>query len=90
MIRLKDVEMEYENGTAAIRGISLTIQDGGITFNRDKCVGCYTCILSCPYGALSTSNEGAIQKCELCQKNEHGKPMCVQGCPNKAIVYEER
>ena len=28
MIRLKDVEMEYENGTKAIRGISLTIEDG--------------------------------------------------------------
>ena len=32
MIRLKDVEMEYENGTAAIRGISLTIQDGEFVF----------------------------------------------------------
>ena len=28
MIRLKDVEMEYENGTRAIRGITLTIEDG--------------------------------------------------------------
>ena len=32
MIRLKDVEMEYENGTAAIRGISLEIQDGEFVF----------------------------------------------------------
>ena len=32
MIRLKDVEMEYENGTAAIRGISLDIQDGEFVF----------------------------------------------------------
>ena len=28
MIRLKDVEMEYDNGTKAIKGISLTIEDG--------------------------------------------------------------
>ena len=28
MIRLKDVEMEYDNGTKAIQGISLTIEDG--------------------------------------------------------------
>lgn len=48
------------------------------------------CILSCPYGALSHSEQGAIQKCELFQKNDFGQPMCVQGCPNKAIVYEER
>ena len=32
MIRLKDVEMEYENGTSAIRGISLDIQDGEFVF----------------------------------------------------------
>jgi cell division transport system ATP-binding protein len=32
MIRLKDVEMEYENGTKAIRGISLTIEDGDFVF----------------------------------------------------------
>lgn len=32
MIRLKDVEMEYENGTEAIRGISLDIQDGEFVF----------------------------------------------------------
>ena len=28
MIRLKDVQMEYENGTKAIKGITLTIEDG--------------------------------------------------------------
>ena len=32
MIRLKDVEMEYDNGTQAIRGISLTIEDGEFVF----------------------------------------------------------
>lgn len=32
MIGLKDVEMEYNNGTKAIRGISLTIEDGEFVF----------------------------------------------------------
>ena len=32
MIRLKDVEMEYPNGTRAIRGISTTIEDGDFVF----------------------------------------------------------
>jgi cell division transport system ATP-binding protein len=32
MIRLKDVEMEYENGTKAICGISLGIDDGEFVF----------------------------------------------------------
>ncbi len=32
MIRLKDVEMEYSNGTRAIRGISASIEDGEFVF----------------------------------------------------------
>ena len=32
MIRLKDAEMEYDNGTRAIQGISLTIEDGESVF----------------------------------------------------------
>ena len=32
MIRLKDVEMEYDNGTKAIQGITLTIDDGEFVF----------------------------------------------------------
>ena len=32
MIRLKDVEMVYENGTAAARGLTLTIEDGEFAF----------------------------------------------------------
>lgn len=32
MIRLKDVEKEYENGTYALRGITLTIDDGEFVF----------------------------------------------------------
>ena len=69
---------------------SLTIQDGAVMFNREKCVGCYTCILACPYGAVMPSDEGAVQKCELCLKNSVGQPACVTACPNRAIVYEER
>lgn len=69
---------------------SLKIVDGVITFDKEKCVGCYTCILSCPYGAIMPSESGAIQKCELCTKNSFGSPACVEGCPNKAIVFEER
>lgn len=69
---------------------ALTIKDGVIEIDQSKCVGCYTCVLSCPYGAVMPSDEGAIQKCELCIKNSCGEPACVKGCPNRAIVFEER
>ena len=32
MIRLKDVEMEYDNGTKDIKGITLTVEDGEFVF----------------------------------------------------------
>ena len=70
---------------------ALTMKDGMIVIDENKCVGCFTCILSCPYGAIMPDETGhAMQKCELCTRNAHGEPVCVQGCPNQAIVYEER
>lgn len=62
--------------------------DGKILIDREKCVGCYTCVLVCPYGAVEPGPEGAALKCDLC--GELGEPACVKGCPNKAIVWEER
>ena len=69
---------------------SLKVEDGVVAVDGERCVGCYTCILSCPYGAISASDGGAIQKCELCAKTVSGMPACVLGCPNGAIVFEER
>ena len=62
-----------------------------IVIDENKCVGCFTCILSCPYGAIEPDETGHVmQKCELCTKNGAGEPLCVKNCPNQAIVYEER
>lgn len=69
---------------------ALSKQDGAIFIDTDKCVGCYTCVLACPYGCIMPTEEGPVQKCELCMKNAAGAPACVAGCPNRAIVYEER
>jgi carbon-monoxide dehydrogenase iron sulfur subunit len=69
---------------------ALSVKDGVITINKDKCVSCYTCILLCPYGSVSPSDDGAVQKCELCIKTKAGTPACVKGCPNGALVFEDR
>jgi carbon-monoxide dehydrogenase iron sulfur subunit len=69
---------------------ALSQKDGLIVIDQDKCVGCFSCIMACPYGALMPNESGVMQKCELCTSNVHGEPECVKGCPNQAIVFEER
>ena len=69
---------------------AISIVDGVIAIDTDRCVSCYTCIMSCPFGAISPSDSGAAQKCELCINTAKGEPACVSGCPNNAIVFEDR
>ena len=68
---------------------AISTQNGVVRIDENKCVGCLTCVLVCPYGALALGEKGVMQKCELCVENG-GEPACVKGCPNRAIVYEER
>lgn len=63
--------------------------DGVVTVDKDKCVGCFTCVLSCPYGCISPTDEGVMHKCTLCISTGEGTPRCVAGCPNNAIVFTD-
>ena len=69
---------------------AISKRDGVVRIDRNKCVGCLTYVLVCPYGALAPGEDGIMQKCDLCLDNSCGAPACVTGCPNRAIVYEER
>lgn len=69
---------------------AMHLESGAICVDKSRCVGCLTCILVCPYGAVTQSPDGAVNKCELCLENNVPGPACVAGCPNSAIVYEER
>ena len=88
------VQCRHCEGKPCVKGCiagALSIVDGVVVCDENKCVGCYTCVLSCPFGCIVIDEEGhRIQKCDLCTKNHNGEPACVQGCPNKAIVFEER
>lgn len=69
---------------------AISVTDGVVHIDQEKCVGCYTCVLVCPYGAVMPADSGQVmQKCELCTQNG-GQPACVAACPNRAIVFEER
>jgi carbon-monoxide dehydrogenase iron sulfur subunit len=63
---------------------------GAVLCDEDKCVGCWMCIMVCPFGVISRNLEGrkVASKCDLCLGEE--MPVCVKSCPNEAIVFEER
>lgn len=62
---------------------------GVVTCDTNKCVGCWSCIMICPFGAINRDVENkVVSKCDLCA--EVGMPACVANCPNEALIYEDR
>lgn len=74
---------------ACLTGALWRDPDSGIVrVDMDKCIGCWTCILACPFGAIRPETDrGKIVKCDLCEGRD--VPVCVTNCPNEALVYAE-
>ncbi len=63
--------------------------DGIVDFNRERCVGCKSCMQACPYDALYIDpNSGTAGKCNFCaHRIDQGlNPSCVNACPEQAIL----
>lgn len=64
------------------------VESGVIIHDANKCMGCWTCAMVCPFGAIvMDTKRGVAVKCDLCQ--ELAVPACVANCPNEALVYRE-
>ncbi|MCX8026408.1 MAG: 4Fe-4S dicluster domain-containing protein [Thermodesulfovibrionales bacterium] len=60
---------------------------GAIVTDTDKCIGCWTCVMVCPFGVIGRHLQ--IQKayrCDRCPDREI--PACVESCPTKALVFK--
>ena len=63
-------------------------ETGAVLCDRDKCVGCWMCIMVCPVGAVRRGAEQKVaSKCDLCMGEQI--PVCVANCPNEALLYED-
>jgi carbon-monoxide dehydrogenase iron sulfur subunit len=61
---------------------------GLVIHDEDRCIGCLTCIMVCPFGAIKIDLSNCkVVKCDLCQESK--MPACVENCPNEALTFEE-
>ena len=59
-------------------------ESGIVVIDKEKCIGCKTCIIACPFGAPSFDKvEHVTIKCDQC----NGDPQCVRFCDVGAIKY---
>jgi carbon-monoxide dehydrogenase iron sulfur subunit len=74
---------------SCISGAMQRNSDGTVTSDESRCVGCWTCVMVCPYGAIkrSSGSDHVAQKCDMCPGLD--TPACVANCPNQALVLQE-
>ena len=67
-------------------------RDGIVVVDQKKCLGkdqCDLCIQACPYEApqFGAESKAKMQMCNLCpdRLKEGKKPICVAGCPMRAL-----
>jgi anaerobic dimethyl sulfoxide reductase subunit B (iron-sulfur subunit) len=61
---------------------------GIVDVNPNKCIGCRSCAMACPYGAPQYSKaQKCMTKCNGCKErlDEGLAPICVESCPFRAL-----
>ncbi len=78
---------------------------GFVHVMQERCIGCKTCVVACPYGAMEVVTRPVVRengiglhlsgqkaeanKCDLCYQREAG-PACMEVCPTKALLCVDR
>ena len=63
-------------------------ETGKILIDEHKCIGCWMCVMVCPFGAVfPIESTGTAMKCDLCDR--YDAPACVTACPTGALYFGE-
>ena len=83
---------------------AIVYRDDSVQVLQERCVGCKTCMVACPYGAMqivttaakasgafftSRTQKAHALKCDLCADHSAG-PACVTSCPTNALHLVDR
>ena len=79
---------------------AIVSEDGCVKVHQERCIGCKSCVVACPYGAMAVvvkevapaadslfkrpQTKAQALKCDLCRHREAG-PACVEVCPTQAL-----
>jgi Fe-S-cluster-containing dehydrogenase component len=79
--------------SACIVGAFTKNDNGAVTWDTDKCIGCRYCMVACPFQIPTFDFDKAlvpdIHKCDFCyDRTTKGLlPACVEKCPVEALLF---
>ena len=73
---------------ACISGCLYKDENGFIRRKKERCIGCWTCLMVCPFGVVTRdANKHLAVKCDRCHKLD--APACVTACPTRALILKD-
>jgi carbon-monoxide dehydrogenase iron sulfur subunit len=63
-------------------------EKGMVLHDETRCVGCWMCVMSCPYSAIRPNIKVKLPlRCDKCKDKD--RPSCIAACPTGAVIWQE-
>lgn len=81
--------------SACLTKAMLKTDEGPVIWREEKCMGCRSCMIACPFDIPKfeyDSPNPKIQKCRMCFEllQDGQQPKCAENCPAEALLFGKR